>query len=137
MKELFIPYTEALELKELGFNLPCFAIYDLEYKVKWSIDKPFFKNDAIGFTLAPLYTQAFKWFRDKYNLILDILPFYDEEQLPLSLTNKQKPKGYFIWDYNDNGIVIYGYGTAIESFYSLMDSLELDRSKNYLLIEKL
>lgn len=24
-----------------------------------------------------------------------------------------------------------------ESFYSLMDSLELDRSKNYLLIEKL
>ena len=102
MKELFIPYTEALELKELGFNLPCFAIYDLEYKVKWSIDKPFFKNDAIGFTLAPLYTQAFKWFRDKYNLILDILPFYDEEQLPLSLTNKQKPKGYFIWDYYDD-----------------------------------
>ncbi len=27
--------------------------------------------------------------------------------------------------------------TALESFYSLMDSLELDRSKNYLLIEKL
>lgn len=27
--------------------------------------------------------------------------------------------------------------TALESFYSLMDSLELNRSKNYLLIEKL
>ena len=27
--------------------------------------------------------------------------------------------------------------TALESFYSLMDSLGLDRSKNYLLIEKL
>lgn len=27
--------------------------------------------------------------------------------------------------------------TALDSFYSLMDSLELDRSKNYLLIEKL
>lgn len=26
--------------------------------------------------------------------------------------------------------------TALESFYSLMDSLELDRSKNYLLIKK-
>ena len=41
------------------------------------------------------------------------------------------------WGYNDNGIVTYGYGTALESFYSLMDSLELDRNNNYLLIEKL
>lgn len=117
MKELFIPYTEALELKELGFNLPCFAVYDLEYQVKWSIDKPFFKNDAIGYTLRPLYTQAFKWFRDKYNLILDILPFYDEEQLPLSLTNKQKPKGYFIWDYYD-------------------DEFDLENSLNYKIYEE-
>lgn len=31
----------------------------------------------------------------------------------------------------------YPYNTALESFYSLMDSLGLDRSKNYLLIEKL
>lgn len=31
----------------------------------------------------------------------------------------------------------YYHKTALESFYSLMDSLELDRSKNYLLIEKL
>lgn len=35
------------------------------------------------------------------------------------------------WTINWNKI------TALESFYSLMDSLELDRSKNYLLIEKL
>lgn len=33
---------------------------------------------------------------------------------------------------------VYPYKTALESFYSLMDSLELDRNnKNYLLIEKL
>ena len=31
----------------------------------------------------------------------------------------------------------FKFHTALESFYSLMDSLELDRSKNYLLIEKL
>ena len=31
----------------------------------------------------------------------------------------------------------YYHKTALESFYSLMDSLGLDRSKNYLLIEKL
>ena len=33
--------------------------------------------------------------------------------------------------------VTFLFTTALESFYSLMDSLELDRSKNYLLIEKL
>ena len=27
MKEQFIPYEQALELKELGFNEPCFAIW--------------------------------------------------------------------------------------------------------------
>lgn len=31
----------------------------------------------------------------------------------------------------------WGKITALESFYSLMDSLELDRSKNYLFLEKL
>lgn len=68
MNELFVPYIEASQLKELGFNLPCFAVYDLEYQVKWSIDKPFFKNDSIGYTLRPLYTQAFKFFRDNFGL---------------------------------------------------------------------
>lgn len=50
---------------------------------------------------APLYQQAFRWFREKYSLLLDVVMFYDEEQLPLTYKNLQKPKGYFVWDYYD------------------------------------
>jgi len=126
MKELFIPYTEALELKELGFNEKCLAAYTNRGKFHQT-SSDYWDNDSIKMikeyttiklkVLAPLYSQAFKWFRDKYNLILDILPFYDEEQLPLSLTNKQKPKGYFIWDYYD-------------------DEFDLENSPNYKIYEE-
>lgn len=114
MKELFIPYTEALELKELGFDEPCLATYHKELHTIIPIYAKYTNQDVIK---APLYSQAFKWFRDKYNLILDILPFYDEEQLPLSLTNKQKPKDYFIWDYYD-------------------DEFDLENSPNYKIYEE-
>lgn len=106
MKELFLPYEESLELKNLGFNEPCFAYYDLEHNFKWVKNQQVLSNKYLGYHLVPLYTQAFRFFRDKYNLILDILPFYDEEQLPLSYQNQQKPKGYFIWNYYDDSFEI-------------------------------
>ena len=60
MNKEFIPYEQALELKELGFDKFCFFDYDSEKKItnKW----------AIGLIPAPLYQQAFRWFREKHNL---------------------------------------------------------------------
>jgi hypothetical protein len=57
----FIPYEEALELKHLGFNEPCFATYIGE-----TFDSSVqFQSDDY-FTAAPLFSQAFRWFREKY-----------------------------------------------------------------------
>jgi hypothetical protein len=62
MKELFVPYEQALELKELGFKEECSAHFldvdDLE--LKWKI----YRNLSINTNnclQAPLYQQAFRW----------------------------------------------------------------------------
>ena len=76
MEKEFIPYEQALALKVLGFDEPCFGGY-----VKLTeTQNTFFMNDVISeidretplhkdlITKAPLYQQAFRWFREKYEL---------------------------------------------------------------------
>ena len=64
MNKEFIPYSEALELKELGFDENCFRGYMFQYG-EWIISD--MMHDNICPLYAPLYQQAFRWFRDKYN----------------------------------------------------------------------
>ena len=69
MEKEFISYTEALALKKLGFNEPCFGFFyeDEEFELC-----PVKNNNLMGYTNAPLYQQAFRWFREKYNIQLGI-----------------------------------------------------------------
>ena len=85
----FVPYEQALELKELGFDEPCLAhligfgdgtIENGKYVINYQ--QVFYPNDFIesddkaeelglhpfGICGVPLYQQAFRWFREKYNL---------------------------------------------------------------------
>lgn len=68
MQELFVPYQESIELKELGFDEPCFGFYTEEYKhlIKTYCRYPI--NLPTRPFLAPTFSQAFKWFREKHNL---------------------------------------------------------------------
>jgi hypothetical protein len=71
MNKEFIPYEQALELKELGFDEPCFAVYIdktliMEDDWLYSTNQDTFIESS-NFT-APLYQQAFRWFREKYGL---------------------------------------------------------------------
>jgi hypothetical protein len=59
----FIPYTEALALKELGFDEPCFGYYDEGGNLY---------TEMVEVLKAPLYQQAFRWFREKYNIHAEI-----------------------------------------------------------------
>ena len=78
MEREFIPYQEALALKELGFNEPCFGRY--YYKESYPMLNPnsgetelvfefgqYIKQTEITI-LAPLYQQAFRWFRENHKL---------------------------------------------------------------------
>jgi hypothetical protein len=75
MEKEFIPYAEALALKELGFNEKC-----LSYTIS--------STDASGRTwtsvlVAPLYQQAFRWFREKYNLKSFIQPLKNDDDIDI------------------------------------------------------
>lgn len=63
----FIPYKLALKLKELGFNEECLAWYISEvHGVEIGLVKlSHLIKKAI---VAPLYQQAFDFFREKYNI---------------------------------------------------------------------
>jgi hypothetical protein len=76
MTKEFVPYEQALQLKELGFDEECLACYFTTNGENWEFatDSEF---DVISETLwigqtfivsAPLYQQAFRWFRKKYGL---------------------------------------------------------------------
>jgi hypothetical protein len=65
MEKEFIPYTEALALKELGFDEPCFGVY---YTKDGDVRKC--GSNEIGD--APLYQQAFRWFREKHGWISNV-----------------------------------------------------------------
>ena len=65
----FTTYEIALALKELGFEEPCFAIYGKNegYLFKIHTDK-FDKVDELHFIKSPTFSQAFRFFREKYKL---------------------------------------------------------------------
>jgi hypothetical protein len=74
MKKEFVTYELALRMKQLGFDEPHFGLYGKSeanlYKV---IGDKFDVVDNIHFIKAPTFSQAFRWFRDKYNIFPEIV----------------------------------------------------------------
>jgi hypothetical protein len=82
MTKEFIPYERALALKKLGFDESCIGFYNVrslfvpDYKVtKLQIDNLRLEKCC----LAPTFAQAFRWFREKYNLDKVIYPTLGSE----------------------------------------------------------
>ena len=72
MNKEFIPYEQALELKELGFNELCGAFYEKDLGSIYQHYAGFdIRNDDVYYNdyklecTAALYQQAFRWFREK------------------------------------------------------------------------
>ena len=67
MNKEFIPYEQALELKELGFDESCLDQYNINGELARLRLGFIIKNEPLiqGYCSAPLYQQAFRWFRDK------------------------------------------------------------------------
>jgi hypothetical protein len=68
-EEEFIPYEEAQDLKQLEFDESCIAIYDKSIlKSLGAIQR---KNSTYPNVItAPIYSQAFRWFREKHGLFV-------------------------------------------------------------------
>lgn len=76
MKNEFIPYEQALALKELGFDEPCISVYYVDKRLSepmstWVITNDNTnskrKSDLISCSV-PTFSQAFRWFREEHNL---------------------------------------------------------------------
>ena len=78
MEKEFIPYEQALALKELGFNESCLATIDQTEYIHINGTKETSIRGAMVYNEipVPLYQQAFKWFRDKHNLVSYIEPIW-------------------------------------------------------------
>ena len=68
----FAPYNEALELKQLDFDEPCFGWYS---NMEGNVLRQGYCETYLGIencTKAPTFSQAFRWFREKYDLVHEI-----------------------------------------------------------------
>ena len=103
MKKEFVPYELAVKLKTLGFDEPCFGYYvDGELRgINLGIEElggiePYYQR--FGFHIlsnhdidnpnkivvtAPTFSQAFRFFREKHNLVFNFISY-----------NIVKPKEY-------------------------------------------
>lgn len=75
MEKEFVPYQLSLDLKELGFDEPCLAFYwitgNFYITAEYHNYVGFHKQNQLGdynydSISAPTFSQAFRWFREKY-----------------------------------------------------------------------
>lgn len=69
MEKEFVNFEIACGLEFIGFSEPCLAFYDENHELNFNLSE-YHKN--VTDTLAPLYQQAFTWFREKYELNYEI-----------------------------------------------------------------
>jgi len=71
MEKEFVTYEIALELKQLGFDEPCFGWFTDSYlRIGGVIENKHVQGE--GEILAPLFQQVFRWFEEKYSCFVDV-----------------------------------------------------------------
>lgn len=101
MEKEFVPYEVALRLKAIGFaESSCFGYWEIAEKERIRINEYSIGNwnNHPNRASAPLYQQAFRWFRDNYNLhsVASFDKFIDEDN-DVELDNP-----YFTYYYSIN-----------------------------------
>lgn len=140
MEKEFIPYGLALELKQLGFDEPCFGYYvDGELRgINLGMEElggvePYYQR--FGFhtlsnhdidnpnkivVTAPTYSQAFRWFRDVYNL----------KSCIMFRTSMEDNKEYYDWLIKGQEVVYRHFNTYEEAELAcLQKMIEIVKTK--------
>ena len=132
MREQLISFKTAKLAKEKGFSIPGENIYENE-ELLCEVEFKNWNNGTLCLS-APTQSLLQKWLRDNHNIIIDVVAYYDEKDLPLTKTNKPKPKGYFVWNYYDENfteekaIKFSDYEEALE--IGLLEALNLIEKQN-------
>jgi len=129
MNREFVPYEQAIALKELGFDEPCFGCWrsslipsnftefflDIEFGMNESPRDWINSNFLNGACSAPIYQQAFRFFREKGFLI------------DLSSHSKDEHEYYIQWEPDE---------TFISDGYNIHEEMELECLKKLIEIVK-
>ena len=112
MKESLISLKTAILAKETGFDEECeWVIYNPS---KSTENEPYrcgkrkynfySRPPKDGRTRVHICTQSLlqKWLREKFNIIVEVVEYYTEEDLPLSDLKFPTPKGWYYWDKYDD-----------------------------------
>jgi hypothetical protein len=100
MNKEFIPYEQALALKELGFDIPSISGYS-------------YPNSDNILAHAILYQQAFRWFREKHNL----------KSCIMFRTSMEDNKEYYDWLIKEQDIVYRHFNTYEEAELACLKKL--------------
>jgi hypothetical protein len=115
MEKQFATYEQSLALRELGFGELCFGSYynNGDFTNYLDIDGKRQMNHVL---LAPLKSQVFEWFREKYSIVGYVVPHNGK------------------WTYkiisNKINIELNGFKTYVDAELSCIDKLiELVKNK--------
>lgn len=148
----FVPYEQALALKELGFDEPCMAYYrknnptlkfgegfELVTREEYRnvMHYPLINSRYVAgnnapdgyyyLTTSPTFSQAFRWFREKYGLMPSITPCSDGEFI------------FTIFDLNKCNLEVFVENIELfesEDSYDICEEAELECLKELIKIVK-
>ena len=76
MEKEFVPYELAVKLKAIGFDEPCFTFYSSKGVLQTGlldIQRGYLPEDLDKGIMAPTFSQAFRWFRENYGLLHELI----------------------------------------------------------------
>jgi hypothetical protein len=141
MEKEFVPYELALRMKQLGFDEKCFRYYQNGFLMN---DNPYLvpKNSQLLTSekecSAPLFQQAFRWFRDSHGLWVNkTVNFHSEDNLIRGYHYNIHQAKDFIVDLNKS-VEFWYFGiseekpeiTCIEKLIEIVEQNELNKQSN-------
>jgi len=104
MEEHFVTYEQALALKELGFDEPCFGCFTKSGELSYDFSDNKGEGHYFQDCTAPLKSQVFKWFRYK--------------GFDFAIMEKYKDKGKFYGGYlnKPNELFPHSFGSNFKTY---------------------
>ena len=121
MEKEFVPYDESLALKELGFDRACMRGWYKNLEIWYHPNSDIILDN-------PTFSQAFRWFKEKYKLMSCITPCSDGEYI------------FTLYDLNKCDLEVFVEDIEImesEDSYEFFEEAELECLKKLIEIVKL